>query len=181
MLGDRFRVVREFSSVLMVAVGVTLVGTLIGAVADHVHQVDAEAMPVAETKAVPGVGSQVLAIHEWGVQLVLPLAEELPLVSYVSQSSESVGLSSADLSALGADCRASRNGLGTLLRLPQGSYAAYASRDASAHFVGALGQYDYAYQTPHNACANKPGAPELLNREMTVLSETWKSLAPIAK
>jgi hypothetical protein len=175
--------VREFGLTGVIAGVVTLGGTLAGSVFDHVHQVDAEALRGNEVRAVVSGDQQVLTIADWQVRLALPLnapGAGLSQVSYAAQSSMSVGLSTADLSALGEDCRAGRDGLGALLRLPAGSYTTYAGRDVSLHFIARVGAYDYAYQTPHNACGQVPGAAAVLNREMTMFSSAWETLEPTA-
>jgi hypothetical protein len=176
-----WRSVRELGVIGAVAGMVTLSATLAGSVFDHVHQVDAEALRSNDVTAVAQGEQQLVAIPDWGVQLTLPLSPGLSLMRYAAQSPMSVGLSTADLAALGEDCRAGRDGLGALLRLPAGSYATYAGRDVSMHFIAQVGGYDFAYQTPHNACSSLPGASEIINREMIMLSGAWGTLEPTGR
>ena len=98
----QFTRVRELGSIFLVAVGVALVSTLAGSVFDHVHQVDAEELTAATTTAIPTAGgNQVLSLKDWGLQLTMPLAAEMPAISYTTRPGDTVGLSSADLAPLG--------------------------------------------------------------------------------
>jgi hypothetical protein len=165
----------------VIAVTVAFASTLAGSVLDRVHQVDAEALVASEAQAaVADGGTQRLEIKDWGVQLTLPLAAELPVVRYASQSKSSVGLSSADLAQMGPECRASRNALGSLVRLPGGTFGQTKRGSTIEYFVATVGGYDYAYQLPQGSCTDLAGAQPVVNREVAVIREALGTLAPLA-
>jgi hypothetical protein len=173
---------RELWPVLGVALMVALASTFAGAWFDHFHQVNADNSSVKLTTAVPGPGgSQTMAIGDWGVQLVLPLAAEMPAVSFSGPAADSIGLSSDDVSKLGTACRADNNALGALLRLPAGTYEASAHDGAVDYFIATIGGYEYIYRLAATACLDQPGAGSLVNRETSVLREAVSTLAPISK
>jgi hypothetical protein len=74
----------------------------------------------------------------------MPLGSDMPLLKYAGQGPDSVGLSSAGLSQWGADCSASRNGVGAIVRRPAGSNA--------GHVMATLDGYDYVYTQPQSPC-----------------------------
>jgi hypothetical protein len=164
----------------IIAVTVAFASTLAGSVLDHVHQVDAEGLVAGEAQAAASDnGMQRLAIKEWGVQLTMPLADALPVVSYAEQSKSSVGLSAEDVSQLGPECRASRGALGTLVRLPGGTFGQTKRGATIEYFVATVGGYDYAYQLPQGSCTDLTGAQPLVNREVAVIREALGTLAPL--
>lgn len=171
--------VRELAIASGVAIAVALASTLAGSVFDHIHQVDAEALTAQEKTAQPGPDStQLLSVDDWGVNLKLPLVSELPLVSYTDHGGTSIGLSSADLAKLGAECKANRNALGSILRLNAGSYMEAATRgNWRARFINTIGQYDYVYVYPQTACTEKPEAVPVVNREVSIFTEAMDSLS----
>ena len=169
---------RELVPSLVVAVGVALVSTLAGAILDHVHQVDAEALVQQEISATPAANhQQTLTIKDWGVQVNLPLASEMPLLKYAPQGKASVGLSSAGLEAYGIACSAGRNALGTLIRYPKGAFSSTPQSDTVQYFVAHVGDYDYAYQIPRTACAQAVGDRPLINEQTSVLREALGGLS----
>lgn len=174
-------VFRELRPVFFVAVGVTLVGTITGSVLDHQHQVAAEEQVNKETVAVAEAGGkQTLAIKEWNVQVAAPLAAEMSLLRYAGDSTESLGLSSAELVKYGENCSASRNALGTLLRYPAGTYVAASKPGWGSNMVATVGAYDYVYQFPQNSCADNDAARAIVNREESVMLEAFGALEPLA-
>jgi hypothetical protein len=170
----------DFWAVFLVAVAVVVASTLAGAWLDHLHQVNAEDMTTKTSSAVPGPnGYQTLTISEWGVQLELPLADELPTVSYGSQGGSSIGLSSADVEKLGPACAAGRNALGAVVRMPRGSFAAPFAEGTLNYFIATIGEYDYAYQISPTACIDQPGENGTVNRETSIIREAVGSLRPV--
>lgn len=164
--------------IFLVAVGVAFSSTLVGSVFDHVHQVDAEELGARSYAAAPGPGgTQVLTIPAWGVSLPLPLALEMPALSYASQSSVSVGLSTTDLTQLGPACRPERNGLGALLRLPAGSYSATTQGQGRYSYIATIGQYDYAYEAPIGNCSGTEVGNAITVREQSILTAALSSLS----
>jgi hypothetical protein len=176
-----WRGARDLGPVLLVAITVALLSTLAGAYLDHVHQVDAEEISgQREYAAVPAAdGTQVLTLADWGVKLTVPLAGEMPTLSYAAQSDSSVGLSTKDLAALGDACRASRNGLGSLVRMPAGAYAPTTASSPTYTYIATFGAHDYAYLAPRNDCLAMPGAGFLLNREESILYGALGTLSPL--
>jgi hypothetical protein len=157
-----------------------MVTTLAGAFLDRVHQVDAEEISGQRVYAASSIanGNQVLTLAPWGVKLTVPLAKEMPTLSYAVQSgASSLGLSTADLAALGPDCTAARNGLGSLARMPAGTYTDTSGRNAAYNYITTLGAYDYAYIAPSGNCAALPGASFLLNREESILYGSLSTLS----
>ncbi|HEY6736430.1 MAG TPA: hypothetical protein VI322_01810 [Candidatus Saccharimonadia bacterium] len=178
--------VRGLVPVFGVAVAVALLGTVTGYVWDHVHKVVAEEQVSHGTPATDlHNGSQLLAINGWGVQAALPLAAELPLVSYAMQSADVVGLSAADLAKLGAACQAGNNALGTITRYPAGTYVPSGKVTLGANVVATVGQYDFVYQFPQNDCADQNAGMTIINRETPIILEALGSMtglnaAPVA-
>jgi|GEM_PF-2001604 len=172
--------IRTLVPVFLIAVAVTLFGTLAGSVFDHVHKVDAEELTAGETAAVVGpAGTQVIIVADWGVQLTAPLAAELPTLKYTTRSGNAVGFSSADLEQHGSACIAGRGGLGTLLRFSAGEFAKTLNADLGKIFVSTVNGYDYAYQKPQNACSDTPAGAEITNREVSALFAAFDSLSAI--
>ncbi|HVQ43386.1 MAG TPA: hypothetical protein VMT30_00245 [Candidatus Saccharimonadia bacterium] len=177
-----WRAARELGPVLMVAVGVSLVSTFAGAWLDHIHQVDAESRANKLVVAAPGPdGSQTLTVGEWGVTLVLPLARQLPLVSYAGQGGSGIGLSAEDVRKLGEACGADHNALGALLRLPGGSFVASSRHNGVDYFIATLAGYDYVYHVAPTACLDTPGAVGVVNRETSIIREAMTTLAPTSR
>jgi hypothetical protein len=173
-------VLRELRPIFYVAVGVTIVGTVTGSVLDHQHQVAAEALVNKEVVAVPSNGGQqTLAFKEWGVQVSLPLAVEMPLLRYAGGSNQSIGLSSANLVKFGSQCSASNNALGTLLRYPAGTYSTSVKPSWGANSVGTVGAYDYVYLFPQNSCVDNEAARVIVNTEESVLLDAFGNLSPL--
>ncbi|HEX3081979.1 MAG TPA: hypothetical protein VHQ86_01885, partial [Candidatus Saccharimonadia bacterium] len=109
--------------VFVVAVSVTLVFTVAASVFEQFHQVAAEELRGKEETAVPGAGqTQVLTLKEWGVTLSVPMGPGLPAVKYVSEGPDSYGLSSADVEKAGSACSAAQNAIGTIVRVPAGTW-----------------------------------------------------------
>ncbi len=170
--------IRTLVPVLVIAVAVTLFGTLAGSVFDHVHKVDAEELTAGETSATPGPdGSQAVIMADWGVQFTAPLAAELPTLKYTTRNGDAIGFSSADLEQHGAACIAGRNGLGALLRFPAGGFAKSVNADFPKIFVATINGYDYAYQKPQNACSDTTAGAEITNREVSIFIAALDSLA----
>jgi hypothetical protein len=164
--------------VFLVAVGVAFGWTLVGSVFDHVHQVDAEELGARSYAAAPGPGgTQVLTLPAWGVSLTLPLALEMPTLSYAPQSDVSAGLSTADLAQLGPACRPERNGLGALLRMPAGTYSATTQGQGQYSYIGTIGGYDYAYDAPIGNCSGTEAGNAITVREESILSGSLSSLS----
>lgn len=171
--------VRGLVPVFGIAVAVALLGTATGFAWDRVHRVVAEEQVSHGTPAVvKSADIQQLSIGDWGVSVDLPLAAEMPLLSYAVQSADVIGLSSADLEKFGPDCRAGRNALGTVSRYQVGSYGKSVPASAGSNVVASIGAFDYVYQFPQTACADQPGAMTVINREMTVVLEALGNLAP---
>jgi hypothetical protein len=174
--------VRELWPVLVVALAVVAASTLGSSLLDHARPADAEGQAASETTAAPtAAGTQILAIVGWGVQATLPLAAELPTVSYAPHASASIGLSAADVAKYGPACQAGRNALGAILRLPQGTFASYPHTATIQYFITTIGSYDYIYQLPQNACANNPAAQPVINREISIIHDALASLAPLGQ
>ena len=170
--------IADLGPVFLVAVGVAFGWTLAISVFDHVHQVDAEELGARPHPAVPGPGgTQVLTIADWGVSLTVPLAPEMPTLSYATQSSDSAGLSTTDLAQLGPACRPERNGLGSLLRLPAGSYSETAQGQGQFYYIATIGDYDFAYESPAANCAGTDAGEAITVREESVLTGALSSLA----
>jgi hypothetical protein len=173
---------RELVPALAVAVAVVLVWTLGAAWVASFNQADAEDKRSHEIEAAAGPnGQQTLAVKDWGVQLTAPLIKEMTLLRYASQSDVTVGLSTAELVEFGDKCKAGKNGLGALIRLGAGSYIEYSKTDPRANYIKTIGDYDYVYQSPQNACADYPGARNVIIREKSVLYEALQSLSLIAQ
>lgn len=172
------RPVRELGPVFLVAVAVVAVGTVSAAVFNYAQKAGAEEQPTREVAAVPASDGrqQVLMVKEWGVTLTVPLAAEMPLMSYASQSAVSVGLSTADLKAYGKECSAARGGLGSLVRIPAGTFGEYSKGDVSKQFVKTLGGYDYLYLAPEKVCVDSYAVSMIMNREKSVLYEALSTL-----
>ena len=78
---SRWQYVRDLRPVLLVAIGVVVVGTVMGAVTDKVHRVAAERLQADDVKAIPGANqTQNVVIDDWNVQFSAPLAPEMPLM-----------------------------------------------------------------------------------------------------
>lgn len=149
----KFVVVRSLIPVLFVALGVALAFTVVAAVFQRFHQVSAEDVHVPTVDAVVAAnGTQVLSIGNWNVQLVLPLGKDMPLVNYAGMGADSVGLSSAPLASLDPKCSAQANALGSILRLPAGSFAHYPSSSQTKVFLANVGDSDFVYQMPFSTC-----------------------------
>jgi hypothetical protein len=171
----------EYSSIFLVAVGVAVVSTLGIAFLQGANQVGAEEVEVQETAAVPGPdGMQTLVIKDWGVRVEVPLADAMPAVKYARQSDSSVGISSADLEKAGPECRAGRNGLGAIIRVPAGTFAAFSEKTTNVQFIKTVGQYDYGYGAPGGTCVSL-NTGQIINRERSVLTEALSSLAPFGE
>jgi hypothetical protein len=171
-------VLTEYGSIVLVAVGVTVVSTLGIAFWQGANQVGAEEAEVQETAAVPGPdGRQTLVIKDWGVRAEVPLADVMPTLKYARQSDSSVGISTADLEKAGAECRAGRNGLGALIRVPAGTFASFSEKTSDVRFIKTVGQYDYGYSSPSGTCSSL-NTEQIINRERSVLTEALSSLAP---
>ena len=176
----RFARIRELTFVFAVAVSVALLSTLAGSILDNVHKVDAEQLTGAEVSAsVTSSGNQQIMLSQWGVQLSVPLAAEMPTIRYTTRSGDSVGLSSVDLEKMGSACTASHGGLGNLVRFPAGGFAASVHGDPSEHFIGTIADHDYSYQTPVNACSNTAAASKIINVEESVLFGALDSLTSV--
>jgi hypothetical protein len=170
---------RSMVPVLAIAVSVAVGGTLTGFAWDKVHRATADDPAVTGTPAVagPAPNTQTLKLSNWGVVATLPLAPELPLLSYAMlPGGNAVGLSSADLMKLGADCQPGGNALGTLVRHPAGAYGTSVKAMTGANVIATVGSYDYVYQFPQNACANQPAAMTTINREAPIVLEGLGSL-----
>jgi hypothetical protein len=169
---------RELWPVFVIAVAVTILGTLSGSLFDKIHKVDAEEISTTTVGAKDaGDGTQVIDISAWGVRMSAPIAAELPTLRYTTGSGDSVGLSSADLEKLSPACSAGRSGLGTLVRLSAGSFQKSAHGDPTLHFIGTINGHDYAYQSPINACADTPSASDIINRETSIIFSSLETLA----
>ena len=171
---------RTLVPVFLIAVAVTLFGTVAGSVFDNVHKVDAEELTAGETSATAGPdGTQVVALADWGVQLTAPLATELPTLKYTTRTGNAVGFSAVDLEQHGSACIAGRGGLGVLLRFPAGDFAKTLNSDLSKIFISTINNYDYAYQKPQNACSDTAAGAEITNRETSILYSAFDSLSAI--
>jgi hypothetical protein len=172
---------KEYIPILLVALGVALVTTLVAAFINSVHQVGADEMVAQEHVATPGPdGMQTLGVVDWGVRLTVPLAPEMPAMKYAKQSDSSIGLSTEDLEKFGPACRASRNALGALMRVPAGTLGSYSDKSANVQFVQTIGQYDYGYVVPGGDCTGA-GTAQIVNRERSILIEALVSLAPFGE
>jgi hypothetical protein len=172
--------VKELAPVLVVALVVVAISTLGESAFTKFRQAGAEEHASPETASIAGpAGFQTLTIKDWGVQLKLPLAAEMPLVLYATESPSNIGFSSSDLEKYGAKCLAGKNALGALTRIPAGQFANYAKGAMNATFVGTVGQYDYAYDASPGGCADTETTSEIVNREVSVLSEALSGLAAI--
>jgi hypothetical protein len=176
-----WRYARSLGPIFLVAIGVAFASTLAGSIFDHAHQVDAEEISGArEYPASPGPnGTQVLGVTTWNVRLTLPLAHEMPMLSYYPQSTGSMGLTSADLSALSPACSAAHNGLGSLVRFQAGSYIDAIHNNGTYSYIATIGGYDYAYLAPQGDCAAAPGAGATINREEAILLGSIDSLSAL--
>lgn len=144
-------VVREMLAVLPVALGAAVVFTLAAAVFSQFHQVAAEDLNVHEASAVAAASNtQKITIADWGVQLVLPLGPGMPLMKYAVQGPDSVGLASTAVESYGSACSASHNGVGALVRVPQGGWA----NDRVGYLLGTIGGFDYVFEMPQTACGD---------------------------
>lgn len=170
--------VRNIGPLLFVAVAVVLAGTVTGAYFDHVHKVAADEVSIAAVQAVASGNVQTLTIGQWGVQVAVPFAAEMPLLSYANESAQSVGLSSADLEKLGPQCGASKNALGALTRNAAGSYGSTVKADAGSNLVATIGEYEYVYKFPQGSCSDTEAGRIIINREESVLLEALSTLAP---
>lgn len=171
--------VRGLMPVFWVAVAVTLAGTVTGSVIDRVHRVNAEQQAAKAVKAEAQGDKQVLKISQWGVQAVLPLAAEMSLLSFDSESPDAVGLTSADLAKLGVNCLANHNALGSILRYPAGSYGTTIKVTVGSNMVATVGGYDFVYQFPSNSCTDTNAGMSIVNREMPVVLDSLGTLAPV--
>ena len=172
--------VRDLGPVFVVAVAVALLSTLVGAVVDHVHQVDAEALASQQfTAQATSATQQTLALNDWGLQATFPLAPEMPLVVAASHGTSSLGLSSVALAKYGPACAADRNALGSLSRYPKGA-AVQEHGGAISYVVAEIGDYKYVYQMPNGACSQSGSAPALTTQQTSVLREYLGGLATIA-
>jgi|SRR6185369_12033473 len=172
---------RELWPIFLVAVGVALASTLAGSVLDRVHRIDAEELTAAVATAVQGPdNTQVIDFKDWGVRLTAPLGADLSSVQYTTRSGDAVGVSSTTLAPLGANCLASRNALGVFRRAPLGSYASSKHGGSIEYFAGSVGQYEYTYQLPQNACTDTEAGHTVVNRETSALIQSLDSLAPSA-
>ena len=178
----RLAPVRELWPIFLVAVGVALMSTLAGSVLDHVHQIDAEGLTAAETAATPGTGgTQVLLFSNWGVQLTAPLAPDVPTLKYTTRSGNTIGVSSADLAALGSTCHASQNALGVFKRAPLGTYDSSRHGGPIEYFITTIGQYEYTYTLPQTACTNTETGHVIVNRETSAIVSSLDTLAAIPR
>jgi hypothetical protein len=174
------RVGGEYTPVFLVAVAVVIVGTVVGSVLDHVHQVTADEQNVPEVMALAGPDStQTVTLANWKVHFSSPLASEMPLIHVAQVSPDSVGLSSADLAKLGGQCSARSNGLGALLRYKVGSFGASVPATPGSNLVSTVGDYEYVYQFPQNSCSDSAQGMAIINREEAVLLEALSSLASL--
>jgi hypothetical protein len=170
----------ELSPVLLVAVIVTLVGTITGSVLDHRHQIAADAQGTGTTWAVAGADqTQLLSFKDWGIQVSLPLVSELSLTGYSGQSASSRGLSSSELTKLGPQCDANNNALGTLMRYPAGTYAQAEKHALGENVLTTLGGYDYVYRFAQNSCVDSEIARVIVNRQESMLLDDLGSLSLI--
>jgi hypothetical protein len=174
---------RELWPVFIVAVGVALASTLAGSIFDHRHQVAAEDFGAASVAAVAGPdNTQIVKISDWSVQITLPLATELPLLRYAPHAGASVGFSSADLEPLGTACQAGHDALGTLIRASKGTTASVnGPGGVPRYFIAGVGDYDYVYQMPQNACTHNDTAQTLVNRETSIIREALDTITPVVK
>jgi hypothetical protein len=170
------RRISELWQVLLVAVGVALAYTFAGAYVDHIHQVSAEELAPPAVAAVPAGDQQVLHVKDWGVRVTLPLAVELPLISYARLSTDSIGLSSADLTNVSPLCRANHGALGSVTRYPAGTFAEDVVNKPAGLYVRSIGGYDYAYQRAVGECLSVPAAQAVVNREEFGLLQSLESL-----
>ena len=179
---EKVRVVlRDLRPVLLVAIGVTVAGTVVGAVSDHVHKVSADEVSAQEVKAVVSGTNQTLSLGQWGLQFVTPYdAAQMPVLSYANESSSSVGLSSADLEKLGTECGAAQNALGDIVRQDAGTYGKTLAQPGS-NVVATLGQYEFVYNFPKGACGESTQGSAIVNREESILLEALGSLGPVSK
>ncbi|HUD10909.1 MAG TPA: hypothetical protein VMS08_00740 [Candidatus Saccharimonadia bacterium] len=161
---------RDLWLVFLVAIAVVVVSTIAGSAVNRFRAADADVVASSVVSAKPSVaGSQVLAVKNWGIQVTLPLNQYLPLVNYASTGTGTIGLSAADLMKLGTACQASQNGLGTLIRLPGGTFGKSQSGSSLQMYVATLGGYDYVYQMPQGDCSDSDAAAALVNQETAVL------------
>jgi hypothetical protein len=173
---------RDLWLVFMVAIAVVVASTLVGSVVSHLHQADAESVSSSSVAAVPASGgNQILGIKGWGVQLTFPLNSALPLLSYATTASNSVGLSASDLMKLGADCQPSQNALGTLIRMPAGTFAKTPRSSTMQLFVSTVGSYDYVYQMAQGDCSDTPAGSALVNQETAMLRPELGTLSQLQK
>ena len=169
--------VRGLLPVLGIAVGVAVLGTATGFAWDHVHKVAADEIIDRGTPAEVGPdGTQVLKLPAWGVAATLPLVSELPLVSFAPEAGDTVGLSSADLMKLGVECQPARNALGSITRYPTGAYGTTVKARVGANVVSTVDAFDYVYQFPQTACADKDAGVTTVNRETAIVLEALGSL-----
>jgi len=171
--------VRDLSAAAAVAVVVALASTMAGSVLDHIHQVDAETVAATEKPAKAGPdGMQTLNVADWGVSLTVPLAAEMPLLTYTDHGGTSIGLSAADLTKVSTACTSSKNALGSIVQLAAGSYIEAATRgNWHARFINTINSHDYVYLYPQTACTEKAEAVPIVNREVSIITEAMDSLA----
>lgn len=176
------RYVQELRPIFWVAIGVVAVGTVTGSIFDRIHRVAAEESGAPAVAAVAdGNGGQVVTLPAWGVRFTLPIADEMPLLSYAVTSPDAVGFTSEDLAKLGPACSAARSALGSLLRYPGGSFGSAVKATPGANLVATMGNYDYVYQFPVNACADTEAGTTTVNREESVVLEAMSTLGPVVQ
>lgn len=144
-------VAREMLTMLLVTLGTALVFTLAAAIFNQFHQVAAEDLNVHEMSASDiGNNLQKVEISDWGVALTVPLGPGMPMMKYAVQGPDSVGLSSTAVENYGNLCSAAHNGVGALVRLPQGGWA----KTRLGYLLGSMGGYDYVFEMPQTDCDN---------------------------
>lgn len=170
-VSQKFGAVRDLVPVLIVAIGVALAFTVAAAAYTRFHQVAAEdvAMPVVSA-AQAGNGTQVLTLKDWNVELRLPLGADMPLVTSAGMNTDSVGLSSGPLAGLDRKCSAQANALGSILRLPAGSFAHYPSGGQTKVFLANVAGSDYVYQLPSGTCAAGEVAASMVTQAEAAIS-----------
>ncbi len=179
--------IRELGPVFLVTLAVVVVATLAGAAISRRSPIDAEQVsaPAIQATAGPldasGQPTQIVAIPSWGVAATLPLATDLPLVSYVNHGDVSLGLATTDLAALGPACTAARDALGLLSRVSHGASPLPIPKGAISYVLTTIDGYDYRYQTAQTACTNTEAGHALVNRQTSILREALSSLAPLAR
>lgn len=164
----------ELVLVVFIAVGVVGAGAAVREALRGTSPVEAGDLTFSELAAsvAPDGGSQVLSPSGWDVTLTMPYTAEMGKVVYAFHDTTSIGLSTSNLTALGPECSAARNGLGTLVRFTRGSWHSATQGDTSYHLIASLNGYDYGYRAPLNACTDDPEAQSIVNRQYAVVLES---------